>query len=322
MEQALQQLGFQRMDEVSTETLKRAFKRAAVESHPDKGGSEGDFDNVLAAYLYLSNILKRTTGGRGGFQVIDPSEVRQAREDQFVSELNNMVSEIFDQVDATKNETFLKEFNEQFEKNHVFENEVGYEAWFRSHEDDIKEEPVQADDPFEWNRSFESRVKLGKPEPTALILHPDQMAFVSGSTRGSALIQGTGHSFTSDVEANPEYTDLHDAYTAENTVYDKIPVYQERERTFESLLKERDLVYTTELDRDLEAIAAYEKQKQEEEKEHKLRVEEYFKNTASSVWALRGGRSDQGGRSVESDPSILSVQNEQPLEKDSFVKEI
>ena len=72
MEQALQQLGFQRIDEVSTETLKRAFKRAAVESHPDKGGSEGDFDNVLAAYLYLSNILKRTTGGRGGFQVLEP----------------------------------------------------------------------------------------------------------------------------------------------------------------------------------------------------------------------------------------------------------
>jgi hypothetical protein len=78
-------------------------------------------------------------------------------------------------------------------------------------------------------------------------------------------------------------------------VYDKIPVYQERERTFESLLKERDLVYTTELDRDLEAIAAYEKQKQEEEKEHKLRIEEYFKNTASSVWALQGARSVQGG---------------------------
>lgn len=317
MEQALQQLGFQRMDEVSTETLKRAFKRAAVESHPDKGGSEGDFDNVLAAYLYLSNILKRTTGGRGGFQVIDPSEVRQAREDQFVSELNNLVSEIFDQVDATKNETFLKEFNEQFEKNHVRENEVGYETWFRSH-DDVKEETIQENDPFEWNRSFETRVKQGKPEPTALILHPDQMAFVSGSTRGSALIQGTGHSFTSEVEANPEYTDLHDAYTSENTVYDKIPIYQEHQRTFESLLKERDLVYTTELDRDLEAIAAYEKQKQEEEKEHKLRVEEYFKNTASSVWALR---SDQGGRSqqsVELDPSTQPLEEE----KDSFVKEI
>lgn len=309
MEQALHQLGFQRIDEVSTEILKRAFKRAAVESHPDKGGAEGDFDKVLAAYLYLSNILKRTTGGRGGFQVLDPSEVRQAREDQFVSELNNMVSEVFDQVDHGKNEKFLQEFNEQFEKNHVFENAVGYETWFRSHDDDdVKEDPVDATDPDSWHRSFEARVKQGKPEPTALILHPDQMAFVSGSARGSALIQGTGHSFTSDVEACPEYTDLHDAYTAENTVYDKIPVYQERNRTFDDLLKERDLVYTTELDRDLEAIAAYEKKKQEEEKEHKQRIEEYFKNTASSVWAL------QGAQRASDTPSVDTT--------DSFVKEI
>jgi hypothetical protein len=65
------------------------------------------------------------------------------------------------------------------------------------------------------------------------------------------------------------------------------------------------------LDRYLEAIAAYEKQKQEEEKEHKLRIEEYFKNTASSVWAL------QGGRSVGSDQV-----DQKPLEKDPFVKEI
>ena len=318
MDHALQKLGFQRIEEVSSETLKRAFKRAAVESHPDKGGLEGDFDNVLAAYLYLSTILKRSTGGRGGFQVLDPSEVRQAREDQFVSELNNLVSEVFDQVDQSKNDKFLQEFNEQFEKTHVRDNDVGYETWLLSHDDDVKEEPRV--DPDQWNQTFETRAKQGKPEPTSLILHPDQMAFVSGSTRGSSLIQGKGHSFTSDVEANPEYTDLHDAYTAENTVYDKIPVYQERERTFESLLKERDLVYTTELDRDLEAIAAYEKQKQEEEKEHKLRIEEYFKNTASSVWALR---SDQGARSDRVHEVNRVVHDDQkPLEKDPFVKEI
>ena len=322
MDHALHKLGFQRIEEVSTETLKRAFKRAAVESHPDKGGSEGDFDLILSAYLYLSTIMKRTTGGRGGFQVLDPSEVRQAREDQFVSELNNLVSEVFDQVDQSKNEKFLQEFNEQFEKTHVRENEVGYEEWFRSH-DDVKEEPAKEENTATWNRSFETRVKQGKPEPTSLILHPDQMAFVSGTARGAILIPSTGHSFTSEVEACPEYTDLHDAYTAENTVYDKIPVYQERNCSFEELLKERDMVYTTELDRDLEAIAAYEKQKQEEEKEHKQRIADYFKNTASSVWALRsvgsvqGVSSDQGAQSVRSDPSVPNVDTTDP-----FVKEI
>ena len=144
----------------------------------------------------------------------------------------------------------------------------------------------------DWNHVFETRVKQGKPEPTALILHPDQMAFVSGSTRGTALISSVDQSFTSEPEERPEYTDLHAAYTSENTVFDKVPVYQETIRTFEEILKERDMVYTTELDRDLEAIAAYEKRKQEEESAHKQQIEEYFKGTASSVWALRSAQSE------------------------------
>jgi hypothetical protein len=74
-------------------------------------------------------------------------------------------------------------------------------------------------------------------------------------------------------------------------VYDKVPVYEEKQRTFEDILKERDLVYVSELDRDLEAIAAYEKRKQEEEAAHKQKIESYFKGTASSVWALRSVQS-------------------------------
>ena len=188
------------------------------------------------------------------------------------------------------------------------ENERGYEEWLKQN-DDVKEDSLPNDlpkDPVDWNHTFESNVKQGKPEPTTLILHPDQMGFVSGSTRGAALIPSTGQSFTSDPEERPEYTDLQAAYTSENTVYDKVPVYEEKLRTFEDILKERDMVYVSELDRDLEAIAAYEKRKQEEETAHKQKIEAYFKGTSSSVWALR---------------SVQSVQSEEPNQDESFVKE-
>jgi len=290
MEEALTTLGFSSMDEVTSDTLKKAFKTAVVNSHPDKGGSENDFEAILASYVHLSTTLKRMTGGRDGFRVLNVFDVRQARDEQFTNELNNLVSDVFDHVDSTDHSAFLKDFNEQFEKAHVRENERGYEDWLRSHEEEKESVPIEVD-VTQWNQMFESNVKLGKPEPTSLILHPDQMAFVSGSTRGASIIPSTGHSFTSEPEERPEYTDLHDAYTSESTVFDKVPVYQENIRTFEDLLKERDMVYTTELDRDLEAIAAYEKRKQQEEAEHKQRIEEYFKGTASSVWALRGATS-------------------------------
>jgi curved DNA-binding protein CbpA len=305
MDIALQKLGFTSIDGITSDSLKRAFKAAVVNAHPDKGGSDDDFESILSAYVHLSAVIKRLSGGRDGFQILDPSDVKQARDDQFTSELNNLVSEIFDQIDHTDHSTFQKEFNEQFEANHVRENDRGYEEWFRS-KIDIEDQKIEESDPDTWNRAFESNVKLGKPEPTTLILHPDQMAFISGSTRGTALIPSSDHSFTSDVEERPEYTDLHDAYTSENTVFDKVPIYQEKQRTFEDLLKERDMVYVSELDRDLEAIAAYEKRVQEEEKEHKRKIEEYFKGTASSVWALRSVRSVQ---SVDADSS------------ESFVKE-
>jgi hypothetical protein len=313
MDLALEKLGFSSMDDVNSESLKRAFKTAVVNSHPDKGGSEEDFESILAAYVHLSTTIKRMTGGRSGFQVLNVFDVRQARDDQFTNELNNLVSEVFDHLDSNQNEEFRKEFNDQFEKIHVRENDRGYEEWLKQ-DDDAKEDGSPngvVKDPIDWNRTFESNVKQGKPEPTTLILHPDQMGFVSGSTRGTALISSTDQSFTSDPEERPEYTDLQAAYTSENTVYDKVPVYEEKQRTFEDILKERDLVYVSELDRDLEAIAAYEKRKQEEEAAHKQKIEAYFKGTSSSVWALR---------SVESVGSVQSEQKEESSDE-SFVKE-
>ena len=292
MEEALAKLGFSSMDGVNPESLKKAFKVAVVNSHPDKGGSEDDFETILAAYVCLSTTIKRATGGRDGFQVLNVFDVRQARDDQFTNELNNLVGDVFDQLDSSEHSAFQAEFNEQFEKVHVREN-VGYEEWLRTHEEEkINNTPFEVD-ASQWNQMFEANVKLGRPEPMSLILHPDQMAFVSGSTRGAALIPSTGHSFTSEPEERPHYTDLHDAYTSESTVFDKVPVYQMKARTFEDILKEREMVYTTELDRDLAAIAAYEKRKQEEETEHKQKIKEYFMGTASSVWALRSENKEQ-----------------------------
>jgi curved DNA-binding protein CbpA len=293
MEKSLELLEFKSMDEVTAESLKKAFKEAVVKTHPDRGGKDGDFDHVLSAYLYLTNVVKRMTGGRDGNQTIYVDDVKESRDTQFVSELNNMMNEIFDKMDNTNYHAFNESFNEEFNKLHI-ERGRGYGEWLRHSENTaltdgkygsatIKEKPQFSTE--DLNQVFETNVTLGKPTPTAIILHLDQMASISGPSRGTALIQTAG-SFTSDPDSNPEYTDLQDAYTSDNTIFDKLPIYEEKPRSFDELLKEREMAYTTELDRDLEAIAAYEKQKMEEEKAHKQSVAEYFKKTASSNWAL------------------------------------
>lgn len=307
MEQALDALGIPTLDGMTPDALKRAFKSSVVNAHPDKGGKEGDFDAILSAYVYLSGVLKRYTGGRNGQAVLDVTEVRQARDAQFTNELNNLVSDIFDQLESTDNESFRKEFNEQFERVHVRE-ERGYGEWLKEEEKE-NAEPTMPLENKEWNRAFEQVIRSGRPPPTTLALHLDEMATISGTTRGATLIS-MDHSFTSEPSANPEYTDVHDAYTSEHTLLDKLPVYQETRRTFEELLKERDMVYQTEEDRDVAAIAAYEKRRGEEEKSHKQRIADYFKTTTSSCWALRSERSERSEQSaLRSEPT------------DSFVKE-
>ena len=289
MEQALSTLGISTLDGVTPDALKRAFKSSVVNSHPDKGGKEGDFDASVSAYVYLSGVLKRYTGGRNGQAVLDVTEVRQARDAQFVSELNNLVSEILDQLDSADNDAFRKEFNKQFERVHVRE-ERGYGEWLKEEEKESAG-PTMPLGEKEWNDAFEQTIRSGRPAPTTLVLHLDEMATLSGTTRGATLIS-MDHSFTSEPSSNPEYTDVHDAYTNEHTLLDKLPVYQETRRTFEELLKERDMVYQTEEDRDLAAIAAYEKRREEEETAHKQRIADYFKTKTSSCWALRSERSE------------------------------
>jgi hypothetical protein len=159
------------------------------------------------------------------------------------------------------------------------------------------------------NKIFEYSVKCGKAEPTELILHPDEMAF-QGRSMGTELIVKDNSSFSSGPYDNPEYTDLYSAYTSDNTYFDKLPTYKGKERTFEELLKEREMEYKTELDRDLEAIAAYEKHKLDEEKEHKKKVSEYFQSTGSSKWALNSSTTSKEDSFIKQiDPPSPSEKN-------------
>lgn len=134
IESSLAALKITALDELTSESLKRAFKVGVVYSHPDKGGKEGDFDKLLSAYLHLSGVLKRLTGGRDGLQsVLAVDEVEKARQAQFESEMNNMMNEVFDSVQSSEYEEWNKKFNEQFEKHHVPHNNVkGYDDWFKN----------------------------------------------------------------------------------------------------------------------------------------------------------------------------------------------
>ena len=306
---SLATLGLTSLDQATPDTLRRAFATAIRESHPDRGGNETQFDEILSAYACLTSVLKRQSGGRDGLPCLDVEEVQQTREQQWIHELNNSVYDVLDSLSDTG--MFQKEFNEQFEKLHVSESK-GYEGWLkegrcatqsmspafvpsyhallsdlRNKEDDEKTvEGVHS----QFHQRFESHVPRQSCAPSDLILHPNDMATYSGSMLGVTLLEEDAP-FTSALHERPEYSDLFHAYTSDHLLFHKLPVFSE-DRSFEMRMEEhkrvREHVYEAVEDRDGEMIQAYEKKREKEEAEHKRKITEYFQQTASSQWALRG----------------------------------
>lgn len=287
IESSLALLRLDSIDELTPESLKRSFKAGVILCHPDKGGQEGDFDKLLSAYLHLSSVLKRLSGGRDGLQsVLAVDEVEKVREAQFFSEMNNLVSDIYDSLGQQGDADFHKKFNERFEKHHERDNQKGYDEWLREDSGD-QNESFATSTVDEWHKEFEERIRRRKPvEQTKLMLLPDEMAYDTHHI-GSSIIEHKEATFTSQGGSRPEYTDLRSAYTTEHTIIDKLPVYEPVSITLEELIAERDKVYELDKDKDLEAIHAYERKKQQDEKEHQERLALWFKGSSVSQWALR-----------------------------------
>jgi hypothetical protein len=304
LDDALSLFNYISLDGLNEQTLKKDFKRLAVQTHPDHGGYAMDFDILLSGFVFLSGILRRQTGGRDKAGVLHPEDIEKAREDQYISELGLTVDEVLNSIQYERERDFIKTFNERFEAYKQEEDGKGFSAsesrghsdWLASEEKSLVS--FEADGPHgaftmspptiqekDLHTLFEYTARCGKPPVTDLALLPDQMARQI-SCGGMSLISSATDSFTSDVLERPEYTDVMDAFTTHATLIDKIPEFQEKGRTFEDLLKERDIQYKSEEDRDLEAIALYERVYQQQEQEHKRRIQEFFTSTGSSSWAL------------------------------------
>jgi curved DNA-binding protein CbpA len=64
LQYSLEILGFEKIEDVHADSLKKAFKVTVLKAHPDKGGHPDDFDKLLAAYVYLLETVDRLNGGR------------------------------------------------------------------------------------------------------------------------------------------------------------------------------------------------------------------------------------------------------------------
>lgn len=322
---------------ISLDDLKRRFKKALSTHHPDRGGKEGDFEEIIEAYEYLSALIKRLMGGRSEKAVIDVADLIKQRDRDFVHEMNNMISDVFDEMERQKTSTFSMVFNETFQKYaDPLISDGGYDTWLREEKkdysylapdpeelkkrveeqiqlrkldllgplDDVKldlqalslgQAPQRGDDlplPPNFQTDFVSELRMKYPDRVtteAVILHPMEMAIVDGRCYGTDIIRRETR-YHSSMYVNPEYVDLMEAYTSENTMIDKIPDFEETVLpSIEEIIQQREKVYECTDDAEMKQVHEYEQRYFDKEAKQKIEVETYFKTTGSASWALRDG---------------------------------
>lgn len=262
----LEVLGIQEEVALTEETLKKAYKRAAIKAHPDKGGSEEFFEAVTRAYAYLSEILRYMKGGKSQST---PSAQRNAQEVQSQRAQEAEQWKHAEPVRLNAKNLDMNRFNQLFEETHMPDpDSVGYEAWLKdANETSGKSAPMMRGE-FNrdiFNRMFQEEAKKSQQAGNQLIVHPTEMALTLNPSGGTELVAERPSSFTAATGSKFQYTDLRGAYTTEATISDKVSNVTVAERKLEEYRASRERAPDPLSDTELHGIRDFERRQQQQE---------------------------------------------------------
>lgn len=256
---------------LTQESLKVAYKKAVVRAHPDKGGSEKEFEAVTKAYAYLGEILSRITGGRKTEGKVEaPDKLKGSRTDD--AEKWKHVEPV--RLNPTKLD--MNAFNEMFEKTKIPDPEGdGYGDWLKGTAGGDTSAPKFSGkfnrDVF--NKAFEDEASSSKRNGTTNALVVQEMSLANRMGYATELGRGVREDFT--VAANDvglQYTDLKKAYTEYNTFSGQVAGIQVEARSFEQVQASRDKAPDPLRDEELAALQAAEARIKQQEEQRRLRL--------------------------------------------------
>lgn len=226
----LEVLGLQEEVALTEETLKSAYKKAALKNHPDKGGSEKAFERVTRAYAYLSEILKRIHGGRKETVNVDePNVLKDSR-----AKDSNQWTQV-EPVRLNPKKLDIDAFNKMFEQTRIPDpEEDGYGDWLRDEKDDSKARTFSGKfnrDVF--NQAFEDEAKRNAANNNFIVAQPESL--MMGPNMGIEIGRGKPSSYTAPImNKNMNFTDLKQAYTIESNISQQVASVRVDNRNFES----------------------------------------------------------------------------------------
>lgn len=232
----LEVLALQEEVALTEDTLKSAYKKAALKNHPDKGGSEKAFERVTRAYAYLSEILKRIHGGRKEtVNVEEPTVLKDSR-----AKDSNQWKQV-EPVRLNPKKLDIDAFNKMFEQTRIPDpEEDGYGDWLRDEKDGSSGARTFSGkfnrDVF--NQAFEDEAKKNAANNNFIVAQPESL--MMAPSMGIEIGRGKPSSYTAPImNKNMNFTDLKQAYTIESNISQQVASVRVDNRNFESYKDER-----------------------------------------------------------------------------------
>ena len=256
---------------VTIDGLKAAYKKAVLRAHPDKGGSEKEFEAVTRAYAYLGEILERIHGGRAAEGKVEaPTALANNRATH--EEKWKMVEPV--RLNPAKLD--VQTFNDMFEKTKIPDpDETGYGDWLKG--GDSASAGPKFSGKFNrdvFNKTFEDEQKgrgSGPKQSGAMVAQ--EMSMASRMGFGVELGRTGRDDYTvSPNENGLKFTDLKKAYTDYSTFSQDIAGVRVENRTVQQYQAERKAAPVVFTDTEREQLQASERQMAQAEERRKLRV--------------------------------------------------
>ena len=229
----LEMLGIQEEVAITEESLKIAYKKSVLKHHPDKGGSEKEFEKVTRAYAYLGEIIRRINGGRSTTLNVDAPNVLK---DSRAKEYENVKH--IEPIKLNPKKLDVNAFNKMFEQTRIPDpEEDGYGDWLKDEKDDSSAQKFSGKfnrDVF--NQAFEEEAKESAKQRNYIVHQPQSM--MMAPTLGVELGRERPETYTAPYNADLNFTDLKQAYTSENTFSKQVANVRVDNRNFESYKNE------------------------------------------------------------------------------------
>jgi curved DNA-binding protein CbpA len=262
-------LGLEEEVALTAEGLKSAYKKSVVRAHPDKGGSEKEFEAVTRAYAYLGEILSRIHGGRSTEGKVEaPTALSSGRTNDAAA------WKMVEPVQLNPSKLNLDAFNNMFEKTRIPDpEESGYGDWLKGSES-TGSGAKQFSGKFNrdvFHREFENEQKSKGPSQGQGALVAQELSLASRMGFATELGRSARDDYT--VAANERgvaYTDLKKAYTEYNTFSHQTAGIQLSARSMDQVSKERESAPVPLANSEMAALAAAEASMLRREEQRKM----------------------------------------------------